>query len=228
MSDPSAAVDVEGFVAKWRGAWPEWPLVEGFVPAPQRALADAWQALQFEWQEAAWRGDEARPGEAKLLWWIEELEGWAKGVRRHPLGAVLQREAAPWREVARALPVLAASRTRPRDADDAREALSAFSAAVAEAERVLLPGGSSPSAVTATWLHARLARHPQQAVPVAFGDDTRAWTRELLRRWPETRGITPARALLLGLAGGRLARGDAAAPLPPWRALWAGWRSARS
>ena len=60
--DASVAGDPAAFVAKWRGAWPEWSLVEGFIPIAQRPVVDAWQALQFEWQEAAWRGDDARPG----------------------------------------------------------------------------------------------------------------------------------------------------------------------
>ena len=46
-------------------------------------------------------------GLAKLAWWQEELRGWAKGARRHPLGVRLQKAAVDWNAVADALPALA-------------------------------------------------------------------------------------------------------------------------
>ena len=230
MHDPTAdGTDVDAFVAKWRGAWPEWTLAEGFLPAAQRPLADAWQALQFEWQEAAWGGVDSRPGEAKLAWWTEELDGWAKGRRRHPLGAVLLRQPAPWRDLALALPALAGTRERPGSAEQAWQALMPVATAVANIDLALSGHGSDPAAVVACWLHARLARHPDDAVPVDIdGPDPRQrWAQALLARWPASRGSGGARGIALALARRRLARGDAAAPLSPWSALWAGWRGAR-
>ncbi|GAB1595542.1 phytoene/squalene synthase family protein [Lysobacter claricitrinus] len=228
-ADAHPAGDATAFVAKWRGAWPEWSLVERFVPASQRELVDAWHALQFEWQEATWRGDDARPGEAKLRWWMDELVGWEKGIRRHPLGAVLQKQPVAWAKLAQALSGLLAARHRPRDADEAREQLQATSSAIASSERVLF-GRSDADAVVASWLHARLARHPDSAVPTAHAshDDAVArWSRALLADWPPTRLLTPSRGIALSLARARLASGRPDAPLSPWSALWAGWRGAR-
>ncbi|WP_462116358.1 phytoene/squalene synthase family protein, partial [Lysobacter xanthus] len=225
-SDAFPAGDPAAFVAKWQGAWPEWPLARGFVPAATHARAQAWEALQFEWQEAAWGGGDARPGEAKLVWWADELAGWAQGRRRHPLGSVLQREPAPWRDVASSLAALVATRGAPSDAASAREALAPVAAAIADAECALLGGATDARAVTAGWLHARLARHPDAAVPTSLGSGATgraAWARELGASWPTREGAPPARGVMLALAGARLARGDAAAPLPPWRAVFAGW-----
>lgn len=224
---PSPAGDPAAFVAKWRGAWPEWQLVERFVPADMRARAEAWEALQFEWQEAAWGGADARPGEAKLLWWAEELTGWSRGLRRHPLGALLQREAAPWSEIARVLPSLA-DRNPPADAMSAWSSLAPLAAVLAAADVALLGGRREPRGPAAAWLHARLARHSGSAVPVACGPaDAASWRHALVVDWPASRGLAPSRAVLLALARARMARGDASTPLPPLAAVWAGWRGAR-
>ena len=228
--DASSAGDPAAFVAKWRGAWPEWSLVEGFLPVAQRPLIEAWQALQFEWQEAAWRGEEARPGEAKLRWWVEELDGWSKGLRRHPLGALLQKQPAPWREVALALPSLAATHERPIDADAAWASLEPIARAVVAVDEALLQHRSDAHVVAATWLHARLARHPDSAVPQSLGTGDagiRAWSHALRAGWPRASGLAPSRGIEAALAASRLKRGDASAALPPLAALWAGWRGAR-
>lgn len=223
---PSPGEDASAFVAKWRGAWPEWGIVEGFVPAAEREVGSAWQALQFELQEAAWGGADARPGEAKLAWWSEELAGWAQGRRRHPLGAVLQRRAAPWGELARALPTLAASRGRPATAEQARTQIASVASVLAPVEAALLGGRAEASAVEAAWLHARLARHPAEGVP-SDQPDTATWIAALRRAWPATRGLSATRRIELALARARLARGDASKPSGPLAALWAGWRAAR-
>lgn len=233
MYQPAAdGADAAAFVAKWRGAWPEWSFAEGFLPAAERPLADAWQAAQFEWQEAAWGGADARPGEAKLAWWSEELDGWAKGRRRHPLGAVLMSRPAPWRAVAASLSTLTALRARPATAAAAWASLDPLASAMAAVEAELFGGASAAHAVAACWLHARLARHPSHAVPLdlAPADDSdgrRRWCAELAAGWPHVRGVAAPRAIALGLARRRLARGDAASPLPPWQAVWTAWRAAR-
>ena len=231
MHDP-VADGADAFVAKWRGAWPEWSLVEGFLPAARRPLVDAWQAAQFEWQEASWGGADARPGEAKLAWWTEELVGWANARRRHPLGAVLLRHPAPWHAVASALPSLLSLRERPATATSAWSSLQPLAAAIASVDAVLFDGDGDGAAVAACWLHARLARHPANAVPLDVpGTDApalqRGWATALLADWPAPRRIAAPRGIALALARRRLASGDAAAPLSPWSALWAGWRGAR-
>lgn len=226
-SAPAATVDeAAAFVAKWRGAWPEWSLVEGFVPPGEREAGPAWQALQFELQEAAWAGGDARPGEAKLAWWAEELSGWAQGRRRHPLGAVLQRYPAPWTALANALPGLAASRMRPATAGHAWGGVADAAAAAAAVEAALLGGRADARAVAAGWLHARLARHPADAVPADQAAPA-AWADSLLRQWPESRGLSATRRIELALARARLAKADAASPRAPLAVLWAGWRAAR-
>ena len=228
---PLVTGEAADFVAKWRAAWPEWSLAEGFVPAAHRTLADAWHALQFEWQEATWRVD-ARPGDLKLQWWMDELEGWSQGRRRHPLGSVLQRRPAPWSELAVALPTLAAARTRPAHVDAAWSSVAPVSEAAARVEAALFDSAGDARAVAATWLHARLARHPADAVgiDVPMSDEAaagRAWARALLRDWPGGQGLPAARGVPLALARARLSRGNASAPLSPWATVWAAWRGAR-
>jgi hypothetical protein len=232
MHEPVAdGADAATFIAKWRGAWPEWSLVEGFLPAAQRPVADAWQALQFEWQEAAWAGADSRPGEAKLAWWAEELDGWSHGRRRHPLGAVLLPRPAPWRDIASVLPAMAVLRAQPSSAGAAWEALEPATAGIASVEAALFGGPTAPRAIAACWLHARLARHHTDAVPRALAspDDAspRPWIDALLASWPAQGQMVESRSIALALARRRLERGNAAAPLSPWSALWTGWRAAR-
>ncbi|MBF6023517.1 phytoene/squalene synthase family protein [Lysobacter niastensis] len=225
---------LESFVDKWRARWPEWAVAQVFVPAAQRPIALAWASLLQELTDAAWGGSDARPGEAKLAWWGEELQGWALGRRRHPLGAALQRQPAPWAQLASALPALRESRERPRDRADAVAALQPFARAVAATEAVLFEAPFEPAipAVTAGLLHARLAQMGESAVPLGLlavaGDHgpRRAWNGELLAHWPALAGARPRR-IWSALARQRLSRGDAGLPLPPWATLLTAWRSAR-
>src|SRR5690606_2960467 len=117
--------------------WPEWAVAEVFLPAVQRARAQAWFALRDELAEAAWGGEDPRPGEAKLGWWAEELDGWARGIRRHPLGLALHKVPAPWAGLAACLPGLRASRARPADLDAAVSALEPYAEALARVARQL-------------------------------------------------------------------------------------------
>lgn len=124
------------FIEKWRARWPEWTQAMAFVPAAQRGDVAAWFALLQELTDAAWGGDDPTPGLAKLAWWQEELQGWAKGARRHPLGDVLQSRAVPWTTLAHALPALRASRVHPGEAVPI-PAADAFAQAVADCEAAL-------------------------------------------------------------------------------------------
>ena len=225
----------QSFIDKWRARWPEWAVAQVFVPATQRPIALAWASLLQEFTDAAWGGSDARPGEAKLAWWSEELQGWAQGRRRHPLGTHLQRQPAPWAQLASALPGLRDSRERPRDRDEAMAALQPFARAVAATEAVLFEGpfDTAIPAITVSLLHARLADMGESAVPLGLlavaGErgPLGAWGLELLTHWPVTAGSRPRR-LWSALARQRLSRGDAALPLPPWATLLTAWRSARS
>jgi len=242
MSDTEATA-LASFTGKWRARWPEWSVAEVFLPPAQREAALAWAALLQELTDAAWGGSDARPGEAKLAWWIEELQGWSQGRRRHPLGSALQRLSAPWAGLAAALPSLRDSRERPLDIDDAFAGLDAFSLAVTAVESSLFAGGEGTSVppaklppaklIAATLLQTRLAHHPSDAVPLRVlaqageGGGAAIWARQLAQGdWTAT-GSTRPRRMWAALARARLQRGDAMRPLPSWAALWAAWRSAR-
>lgn len=223
--------DGADFVRKWRGAWPEWGIAEAFLPASERGIAPFWQALQFELQEAAWGGGDPRPGEVKLGWWMEELAGWGQGRRRHPLGARLLRQDAPWAALARALPSLAASRTPQPGIDAALRSLDEVAGAVGAIESALLAGRADAAAmVAACWSVGRLARHRAgmaAGADAAEGGGADAWADELRVQWPDARGLAAARRLEAAIALSRLRAGSAARPCGPLRTLWACWRAAR-
>lgn len=245
MSDPVDAAAatpnevLEGFIGKWRARWPEWAVVEAFVAKPQRSTVLAWAALQQELTDAAWGGQDPRPGELKLAWWQEELHGWAAGRRRHPLGSVLLRLDAPWTTLAAALPGLPASRERARDPDEAIATLRGFAAAVATIDVHLFgidsePGAASDAIVVgATLLATRVIQPGNAHVPLSVLATTggaaalASWRDHVARNWPRPVASTRPRRLWAALARARLAQADPATPLPSWRALATGWRGAR-
>lgn len=228
---------VENFVDKWRARWPEWAIAQAFVPRDQRQTALAWAAVQQELTDAAWGGEDPRPGEAKLGWWQEELVGWGRGARRHPLGALLQRRPAPWPTLAAALPALAASRERPRDREQAFAALQGFAEAVCAVEAELFGSAGDDAhgreVVAATVLQSRLLQPGDAGVPLSVlarageGDRRGLWARELARAWPTGRAGNRPRRLWATLARARLARVDVMRPLSAWQTLRLAWRAAR-
>lgn len=244
MADAAA---LDSFLGKWRARWPEWQVAAVFLPAAQRETALAWFALLQECTEAAWGGSEATPGEAKLAWWQEELQGWARGARRHPLATGLQTRPAPWTALAAGLSALPASRERPRDTDDAIATLQPFAQVLAECEAGLFVPLRAAGIVTAdagadiavALLGERLLQHPQQAVPLQLlaghgdvaGEDAakRAWAAALLKHWPDPCGVAPRR-IHAGLLRARLQRfstNGANAPLPSWQVPFVAWSAAR-
>ena len=235
----------DSFVGKWRARWPEWQVAEVFIPAPTRERVLSWLALRQELLDAAWAGADARPGEAKLGWWAEELQGWSQGRRRHPLGATLQALPAPWVRLAAALPVLAAARERTVDLEQARGALGPFAAIVAEVDAAV--AGSAQSAASADAVNAiatyllaqRTVQADEHAVPLSvrarlgIDADSRqaasAWAAELLQAWPGAQG-TRAGRVHAGLLRERLrslAAGRESLQPSRWRTLLAAWRAAR-
>jgi hypothetical protein len=221
--------DAAVFVEKWRARWPEWELAQVFIPAAHRPLVEAWFSLLQELTDAAWGGGDPTPGLAKLAWWQEELGGWAKGARRHPLGARLQSRPAPWLELGRALPDLRALREGDGDgeagaglspevtaADQGVQAGAAFAAAVAGCEEALFGGrvvdGAGVAAVLASLLGERELLRAASIDPMPVGD--RAG-----RPASRPRGVQAA------LVAARIARPGS--PVPPLRALFAAWRGAR-
>jgi len=212
------------FIDKWLQRWPEWGIAEAFVPASQRRTATAWFALLQELAGAAWGGSDPTPGLAKLAWWHEELEGWARGRRRHPLGEVLQREEAPWTALGRALNTL--PDTRGSAAEQALDALAPLAGAVADCEAALFPGEAAAPDPASASAAAGAALLAERALRTAAGDDA-GW---LLARWPEPVAGPVPRRLHSALLRSRLqvlAAGKPARPLPGWRVLATSWRASR-
>lgn len=220
--------DIDDFLGKWRGRWPEWRIAQVFVPEAQRPLAEAWFALLQEWTDAAWAGDDPTPGAAKLGWWQEELRGWSKGVRRHPLGRVLQKQPAPWSVLADALPALQAVREPMRgwaSPDDARIALKPLADAIAACEAVLFAADQVGEGDAFSILAAHALWHREDDGTAGRARD---WAGRLAARVPN-RAATRPRRIHDALTSGRLVRlagsGDITA-LPPLAALWRSWRAA--
>lgn len=213
MSEPAA---FEGFVDKWRQRWPEWGVLSAFVPSAQRSTAAAWFTLLQELHEAAWGGSDSTPGLAKLAWWQEELRGWARGARRHPLGEVLQKLPAPWAELGIALPVLPSI----REQDDAGPRLDGYARCLLACETVLFDGmAQAPGDVDAVTMQLRGERALLQ------GDRLAAQGLVL----PMTAGSRPRRlqqvALQSRLQG--FVAGRQGGRVPALRLLLQGWRAAR-
>jgi hypothetical protein len=230
VSDPSAVDDaLDDFLGKWRGRWPEWRIARVFVAEPQRVTAEAWFALLQEWTDAAWAGEDPTPGFAKLIWWQEELLGWSKGVRRHPLGRVLQKQPAPWATLATALPALQAVR-EPLRAWAVPQTLDAplqpLAVAIADGERALFAPEAAPVADAFALLAAHALWHRDEA---GAAKATKEWAQRLAASAPQRAGSRPRR-IHDALSGARLqrvaTRGEVTA-LSPMSALWRSWRAAR-
>jgi phytoene/squalene synthetase len=211
----------DGFVDKWRMRWPEWQVAEVFLPGEGRERWLAWFALRQELIDAAWAGADPRPGEAKLGWWVEELQGWSQGRRRHPLGAGLQSLPAPWARLAAGLPALAAARGAI-DMDIGRKTLAPFADAIADVDEALATDAHVAGAAD-TVVFGLLGQRALLA-------DDGALAKELLRYWPPLQGARGER-ILAALLRERLRRQAAdagvAQGLPRWRVLAIAWRAAR-
>lgn len=216
--------DGEDFLAKWRRRWPEWRIGMAFVAPSEQARVEAWFALLDEFTDAAWGGADPTPGLAKLAWWQEELQGWARGARRHPLATTLQRLDAPWQTLALALRVLPATREAASDPADTAQQLRDLARAIDACEARLFGDpattGAAESVQVAPLLAARAWLH---------GD--RAEAQALLAAWPASGlGRRPRRianAILAGRLRG-LARSGQARPARGPATLWASWRAARA
>ena len=231
MADIDPALDE--FLDKWRGRWPEWRIAQVFVAGSERATAEAWFALLQEWTDAAWAGDDPTPGFAKLAWWQEELQGWAKGLRRHPLGRVLQKRPAPWATLAAALASLQVVR-EPLRAWTAPQPLMAqlqpLADAIADCERAIfssdVESGGESGGDPFLLLAAHALWHRDEAAEAA---QVQAWARQLATIAPQRAGSRPRR-IHDALSHARLRRVAAAgqvSALSPAMALWRSWRAAR-
>jgi phytoene/squalene synthetase len=215
------------FIAKWQARWPEWNVGAVFLSEPRRETAFAWFALLQELTDAAWSGADATPGLAKLAWWNEELQGWTKGARRHPLGEVLQPQSSSWPALAASLLSLQASRELPPATDPAAAGLEGFSKAVAECERHLFDGAAVAMAddgdARAIGFDLFAGRQLLQ------GDAGRA--RQLLDATSAAIAGTRPRRLqsaFLRQRLRRLATTGQGRPPSALRGLWLAWRAARA
>lgn len=218
---------LDSFLGKWRARWPEWALAEVFLPAGERAVLAAALSLRQELLDAAWGGEDPRPGEAKLGWWQEELQAWQQGMRRHPLGIVLQPRQAPWAALGAALPLLAATREQP-----AQARLRPIAEALAAVAAALEPGDAPPPwERVATGLSAQrlLAGGEGQGAGQDSGPDARAALAALLAQWPRGPGAPRSLRLFEAILGTRLQLRAAGGDGPParLRTLFAAWRAAR-
>lgn len=221
MTD-SASLD--SFLAKWQAQRPEWAVAEVFLPAAQRQRARAWLALRGELAEAAWGGEDPTPGAAKLGWWEEELAGWSRGARRHPLGLALQKQPADWRMLAEAIPALRASRHPEGDRAAALRGLEPFAAAVSAVSGELFDAAPASALAMADALLAEwVLRLPERGIPAAGTDVSSLLALPSLRD-----GARPERlhAALVHDRLRRLSRGRSG-PMPPLAVLFAAWRAAR-
>jgi hypothetical protein len=222
VSGPAA---LEEFLGKWRARWPEWAIAEVFLPAADRPVAQAWLALRGELAEAAWGGDDPTPGAAKLGWWEEELRGWSRGARRHPLGQALQKQPVDWSTLAAALPVLRARRAPELDRATTLAGLAALAQALATLSARLFDAApaSTPEAMADALLAEWVLLLPQRGVPAA-GTDIPS-----LLAAPPLRAGARAERIHAGLVRARLQRltRGRPEPLPAPVALLAAWRAAR-
>jgi phytoene/squalene synthetase len=234
---------LSGFTDKWRERWPEWQVAAVFVPASQRERALAWFALRQELLDAAWGGQDPRPGEAKLAWWAEELDGWGRGRRRHPLGETLQRQPVPWSSLAKAAAALATTREAGRDQATAIDALRPLAQATAVVDGALFVPESPASADDALpgLMAEKIRRLGDLAVPLQIrarvgmtGSEhaaARAWAADVLHGWSPSGVGSRATRILSALERRRLQRFVDGAPLlqpvPRWPALWTAWQAAR-
>lgn len=210
---------LDSFLDKWRLRWPEWTLAEVFVPPDEREPALAWLCLRQELLDAAWGGSDPRPGEAKLGWWQEELQAWEQGMRRHPLGIVLQSRQVPWAVLAASLPLLAATRTQPAPARlrPVAEALATTGAAL------------HPAAPVPAWERVATGLRAQRLAGSPTSEAVRGDSEALLGVWPGGQGAPRTLRLFEAILHGRmrvLARGGEGPP-PRIRSLLSAWRAAR-
>jgi len=225
MSTSSA---LDSFLDKWRQRWPEWTVAERFVAPAQQPLALAWFTLLQEFEDIMNISGDTLPADAKLAWWQQELRDWSARRSRHPLGRVLEPVAAPWAELAEALPAVQEIRSQPISLEAALALLHPFAEAIVAVEAVLFQRArpADARAVAVQWLAARLAATGVGAAPV--GSDISAWRVQLLSQWPAKPALAQPHRIWSRLARLRLQREQAgqAAWAPPLQQLWHAWRAA--
>lgn len=221
MTGPTA---LDSFLGKWRERWPEWPVAETFVPVAQRELAVAWFALLQEFEDAMNIAGDPLPANAKLGWWGEELRDWSRRRSRHPLGRLLEPHAAPWADLAEALPVLVALREPWPDIDAAFARVQPLAKAIAVVEAALFGGHADAAvvqAIGAQWLAARVLGTGQ-------GNDLPTLLERWLARVPASSRPRRLWALLArDRVQARVRWGDEPRRISRLHLLWRAWNAVR-
>jgi hypothetical protein len=223
--------EADSHVAEWFATDPLHEIGQRFCPPAQRRLYALWGALLEQLERA--RFDLVEPGvaEAKLGWWLEDLQRGAAGHSRHPLGHAFFAETAKLRAVA---PVRWVDLARAALAPRAGDALpvrtgdwlgrdAAWARAVAAIESELFDKPSPPDAVAVS---QHLRQWPSSRAPSPGWQ----WPLQLLARHqacPEDFAsqppAAPARAVARDLAAELLPVLESAKGGPVFRAC----RSAR-
>ena len=195
----AAVTPANDFVAKHWQRWPEWQFATVFLATDQRSVIHDWYALQNELWLAAYSFEDPTPGVAKLAWWQEELRGWTKGMRRHPLGTNLQVRSLNWAALAEQL-------TLPFD----EEALATVFARIDHDLQGSHGIAHSSSIASALGVERAMLKDENATVSA-----------------PKLRGMSRARAMHVAMAAARAKSHDVTKPLTPLRTILTCWRAAR-
>lgn len=196
----AAVTPANDFVAKHWQRWPEWQFASVFLDESERAVIHDWYALQNELWLAAYSFEDPTPGAAKLAWWQEELRGWSKGMRRHPLGVSLQPRSTHWNELADQLSL-------PFD----EEALASVLAKIDHDLQNSRGIAHTSSIANALSFERALLKDESAALPTS----------------PKLRGMSRARAMQVAMSAARAKSSDVSKPLSPLRTILTCWRAAR-
>ena len=227
---------------------------EVFCPRVLRPRFALWGALIHEWREAAFELSDARPTEAKCLWWADEALRSAQGAPRHPLTIALSTPGLPWQSLARGLSSMAdADSSRPADGDSALASVAPLADGIASLECALFDATSTGDAARAVSVHllserlrigiaaadggrvplSLLARHGITGQVLAGPEgqaSVRDWAGDLVARLPANPGETALYRRIRSAFDGwhlRALAAGRARSIPPLRALQLAWRGAR-
>lgn len=182
MNEADAAF--ASFVAKLEQAYPEWRLLQLYLPRTDPSELAA-EAVAHELSQAVFHLPDASVAVSKLTWWGEELLRWQAGEARHPLTQRLAR--GPGIAAVAALPILIDTAERVHDAVPAADfdqqlaqLLPAFGAI--ERIRAELLGRAAASAAAVQLDALRHLLRQLARLPLAEGEAASALSMQLLAR----------------------------------------------
>lgn len=231
MSSPQSVPDSEvlqSYLDSWRRDWPEWSIAERFIPQSLRTVAQAWFAVQQQWEGLLPAASESMATAAKQAWWKHEIDNWQQGQALHPLGSVLCVITAPWAQLATTMTCLQTLQCTSADVRHGYQELWAMIHALATIDNHLFGRtvSSDPQALLIQWLDARRRRGGAGASPP--GQTADQWRQQLLTMWPNKPSLARPRRIWLALIRRRIqdplisqrSRGDV------FVQLWRSWQVA--